>query len=52
MWPYTFDVWGATFADRAQRCEQFQIYNICATTPKPGLWEIPLYEYKASPTRR
>ncbi|HYE56996.1 MAG TPA: T9SS type A sorting domain-containing protein [Rhodothermales bacterium] len=45
VWPYTFDQWGPTFAERAQRCEQFQIYNQCATSPVPGLWEVPLYEY-------
>jgi peptidoglycan/xylan/chitin deacetylase (PgdA/CDA1 family) len=48
LWPYTFDRWGPTFAERAQRCEQFQINNLCATAPVPGLWEVPIYTYATS----
>lgn len=45
IWPYTFDRWGPSFAERAQRCEQFQPQNRCPDGPVPGLWEIPIYQY-------
>lgn len=43
VWPYTFDY------GRAQQCSSWASDNNCPTSPIPGLWEVPLYEYVSNP---